>query len=112
MKFHYRRPLYQDQPPKEPLPPYAQASELWGDVYVRYPGSQQPISTHHAQGVRAVCGLRAIMADIVRTTYHSNRNLSLEQAMEYRQYFLAWFQGLPQPLTPYYIVFPPQLELQ
>jgi len=42
----------------------------------------------------------------------ANEEITLEDAIMHRSRLLTWYEGLPRPLTPYYIVLPAQLGIQ
>lgn len=116
MAFHYRRQTSQDMRPREPLPPYSDASAVFGDLHVRYPRSQTPLSCYHGEVARAAAEFRMVMVEIARRSFgpraENAGEIRLEDAVYYREILQAWYSNLPRPLTSYRIITPAQLGIQ
>lgn len=115
--FHFKRAPFRPRPPREPLPSYADAPAVWGELYVRYPRSPAPVSARHGEVARAIAELRARVCEITWRSFGAGAgagagDVALEDAMEYRESFLAWYNDLPQALTPHHAVLPAQLKVQ
>lgn len=102
-------------PPREPLPDYPEASEYFGEVWLRYPSAQSPVPAAHGYGVRAISELRIIMGQVALRFFSqagSSPPIALEEAFTFRERLVAWYYRLPARLSAQYIVQPSQLKIQ
>jgi hypothetical protein len=103
------------KPPQEALPPYSEASEYFGETWVRYPGGKIPLPSAYGETVRATCELRSIINTIALQS--SNREapsdkITWEEACAYRAMLQSWYHNLPQSISARCLIFPAHLKLQ
>ncbi|CCT69860.1 related to nitrate assimilation regulatory protein nirA [Fusarium fujikuroi IMI 58289] len=99
------------QPPQTPHP--AEFPFWYGDIQLRYPSSQEPVSTKYHQAFKAYLEFWTIFNDIGLFLFRpvQVRSLYLGQAVEFYVRLRSWFDGLPDDLYPGKIVLPFQLKL-
>lgn len=112
------------KPPDVPLPDPATNPEWYGQIWLKYPGDSKLHTTHFPYQFQAQCQVRVTMNDMWMERFGSSRQSSpeggttmlpstqLEQTTEFYARLKAWFDSLPDPLTPPRIVFPSQILLQ
>ncbi|KAK4662407.1 hypothetical protein QC763_0087920 [Podospora pseudopauciseta] len=112
-----------NKPPDVPLPDPATNPEWYGQICLKYPGDTKLHTTHFPYQFQAQCQVRVIMNDMWIERFGSSRQSSpeggttmlpstqLEQTNEFYARLKAWFDSLPDPLTPPRIVFPSQILL-
>ncbi|KAF5635626.1 nitrate assimilation regulatory nirA [Fusarium tjaetaba] len=100
-------------PPQTPYPDPAQCPFWYGDIWVRYPSSREPIATKYYQTFKAYLEFWTIFNDITSLLFRPAqiRSLYLGQAVEFYSRLRSWFNGLPDDLHPGKIVLPFQLRL-
>ncbi|KAF5246727.1 hypothetical protein FANTH_6797 [Fusarium anthophilum] len=100
-------------PPQTPCPDPAQCPFWYGDIWVRYPSSQEPIATKYYQTFKAYLDFWAIFNDIAGVLFSPTqvRAIYLSQAVEFYVRLRSWFNGLPDDMHPGKIVLPFQLKL-
>ncbi|KAF5988782.1 nitrate assimilation regulatory nirA [Fusarium coicis] len=105
-------PLLKD-PPQTSYPDPAQCPFWYGDIWVRYPSSREPIATKYWQTFKAYLEFWTIFNDIAIFLFRpvQIRSLYLGQAVEFYSRLRSWFDGLPDDLHPGKIVLPFQLRL-
>ncbi|PNP75248.1 hypothetical protein FNYG_11391 [Fusarium nygamai] len=105
-------PLLKD-PPQTSYPDPAQCPFWYGDIWVRYPSSREPIATKYYQTFKAYLEFWTIFNDIAIFLFRpvQIRSLYLGQAVEFYSRLRSWFDGLPDDLHPGKIVLPFQLKL-
>lgn len=111
------------KPPDVPLPDPATNPEWYGQIWLKYPGDSKLHTTHFPYQFQAQCQVRVTMNDMWMERFGSSRQSSpeggttmlpstqLEQTTEFYARLKAWFDSLPDPLTPPRIVFPSQILL-
>ncbi|KAF5723187.1 nitrate assimilation regulatory nirA [Fusarium mundagurra] len=105
-------PLLKD-PPQTSYPEPAQCPFWYGDIWVRYPSSREPITTKYYQTFKAYLEFWTVYNDIAKVLFHplQTRSLYLGQAVEFYARLRSWFNDLPDDLHPGKIVLPFQLKL-
>ncbi|KAG5817944.1 hypothetical protein H9Q74_004529 [Fusarium xylarioides] len=105
-------PLLKD-PPQISYPEPAQCPFWYGDIWVRYPSSREPIATKYYQTFKAYLEFWTLYNDIAKVLFSpfQTRALYLGQAVEFYVRLRSWFNGLPEDLHPGKIVLPFQLKL-
>jgi hypothetical protein len=108
------RPLL-DDPPKVPLPDPSRNPHWYGEFWLRYPTHQGvfPSNLGHLIYWRSKCNV--ILNSIsLKAFSHGNPgfNLSASELLEAYKCLTLWFNNLPRPLSPRYIVLPSHLKLQ
>ncbi|KAF5619448.1 nitrate assimilation regulatory nirA [Fusarium sp. NRRL 52700] len=101
------------EPPQTSYPDPAECPFWYGDIWVRYPSSQQPIATKYYETFKAYLEFWTIFNDISLHLYRPDqvRSLYLGQAVEFYTRLRSWFDGLPDDLHPGKIALPFQLKL-
>ncbi|KAF4497372.1 nitrate assimilation regulatory nirA [Fusarium agapanthi] len=100
-------------PPQTSYPNPAQCPFWYGDIWVRYPSSREPIATKYYQTFKAYLEFWTIFNDIAGVLFSpvQVRSLYLGQAVEFYARLRSWFDGLPDDMHPGKIVLPFQLKL-
>lgn len=109
----YEPPLI-TEPPQTSYPDPLEMPFWYSDLRVRYPSSQEVISTSNHQTFKAYLEFWAIFNDIASVSFPPgrDRSFSLSQAVDFYARSRSWFEGLPNDLQPGKIVLPCQLKLQ
>lgn len=113
--YHYfRLPLMRD-PPESTLPDPVEKPEWYGEGWVRYPLTPQPrLSTHHPLFFKAKTDLYLIVNEYSLLAYgrpNPQQPLAPRLVLWFYNRLVAWFTGLPEPLSPRRIVMPHQIML-
>ncbi|KAI9150215.1 Nitrogen assimilation transcription factor nirA [Paramyrothecium foliicola] len=115
LRFHFYRAPLLAVPPKEPLPDYKDARSSYGELYCKYPGSDDLVSFHHGCTTKAISEFRVIMNDISVRLFSDvplrRPPLSLEETLGFRSRFLDWYVNLPPPLSAQCAVLPSHLKI-
>ncbi|CAJ2511194.1 Uu.00g068190.m01.CDS01 [Anthostomella pinea] len=109
----FQQPLLQE-PPQYPLPDQHSATDHFGELFLRYPNSKEPIPMAHGLVFRAVSELRIIINDIARQAFKSARNLygvAYYEALMFRSKLTSWYTNLAEPLRCQNISLPCHLKL-
>ncbi|KAL5587801.1 hypothetical protein FOVSG1_012937 [Fusarium oxysporum f. sp. vasinfectum] len=108
----YEPPLI-TEPPQTSYPDPFEMPSWYSDLRVRYPSSQEVISTRNHQTFKAYLEFWAIFNDIASVSFPPgrDRSFSLSQAVDFYARSRSWFEGLPNDLQPGKIVLPCQLKL-
>ncbi|KAF5260990.1 hypothetical protein FOXYS1_8335 [Fusarium oxysporum] len=108
----YEPPLI-TEPPQTSYPDPLEMPFWYSDLRVRYPSSQEVISTSNHQTFKAYLEFWAIFNDIASVSFPPgrDRSFSLSQAVDFYARSRSWFEGLPNDLQPGKIVLPCQLKL-
>ncbi|KAG7429742.1 Nitrogen assimilation transcription factor nirA [Fusarium oxysporum f. sp. raphani] len=108
----YEPPLI-TEPPQTSYPDPLEMPFWYSDLRVRYPSSQEVISTRNHQTFKAYLEFWAIFNDIASVSFPPgrDRSYSLSQAVDFYARLRSWFEGLPNDLQPGKIVLPCQLKL-
>ncbi|KAH7228202.1 hypothetical protein BKA60DRAFT_591379 [Fusarium oxysporum] len=108
----YEPPLI-TEPPQTSYPDPLEMPFWYSDLRVRYPSSQEVISTRNHQTFKAYLEFWAIFNDIASVSFPPgrDRSFSLSQAVDFYARSRSWFEGLPNDLQPGKIVLPCQLKL-
>ncbi|KAI0142576.1 hypothetical protein F4776DRAFT_612622 [Hypoxylon sp. NC0597] len=112
--FHTFQPPIMKEPPTRPLPDLDEASEYFGEIWVKYPLGREPIPIHNGLVFRAICQLRVIMNEITILSFDHPRSFNrmpLNSAIEFRSRLLAWYEDLPEPLHARNAAIPSHLKL-
>ncbi|KAF4952540.1 hypothetical protein FGADI_6611 [Fusarium gaditjirri] len=113
MSSMFHEPPLVKEPPQTPYPDPAEFPFWYGDLWVRYPSSQEPTSTKYHQTFKAYLDFWTIFNEIGLVLFRpvQVRSLYLGQAVEFYARLRSWFDGLPDDLHPRNIVLPFQLKL-
>lgn len=82
---------------------------------MKYPLNQTIFPAHHGHLFKAKAELWSITNDIALQAFKysgSRQRLSIEQILGFYSRLTAWYNNLPEPLTPKRIVLPDQFKLQ
>lgn len=103
-----------EAPPLESSQTYDQAASAFGELYVRYPRVSGQYALHIGQTVLAGLQFSVILNEIAVQAAHAcnNRDFSVSEAARYYRLARSWFEGLPQPLSPFEMTFPHHIKLQ
>jgi hypothetical protein len=115
LSFYFFRPPFVEDPPQTPLPDPNTHSQWFGETFIQYPRDSNPTPTYLGHTLRARLALRTIMNDMSKELFKhlgGARKLPLDQLLKFKLRLEAWFNTLPEMLTPDAAVFPTQLELQ
>lgn len=99
------------KPPDWDLPDPLKEAQWYGEIWLKYPLSQNLSSTYFGHIFQARCRLRVIMNEFCQAAYSKDSALTLEKAGELHSQLQSWFIGLPKPLQPRTIVLPSHLQL-
>jgi hypothetical protein len=114
---HYymlKRPFISEMP-SVPLPSYDEASNMFGEFALQYPGL--PIATPRNLGRHrlALIKLRIIQHELLLKQHPSgetSRPLSFEEVVMFHDKLKTWCAELPECLEPDKIAFPGDMGLQ
>lgn len=102
-------------PPDIALPDPLVDPEWYGQIWIRYPLSPRPVSTHFGHLFKACAHIRVIMNDICLQYFGkpaSSFQVALDQALGFHSRLKDWQNALPGPLIPERIVYPSHFMLQ
>ncbi|KAH8194049.1 hypothetical protein TruAng_011779 [Truncatella angustata] len=111
---NFQVPLLIDPPPY-PLPPKEDAIDYFGEIFVQYPGSESRTPIFHGAMHLSICEFRVIMNQIgARLFEPTDRppSLSLDETYRARGILQAWYNSLPEELSPLNIAIPSHLLVQ
>ncbi|KAI7761274.1 hypothetical protein LZL87_002089 [Fusarium oxysporum] len=113
MSSMFHEPPLVKEPPQTSYPDPVKFPFWYGDLWIRYPSSQEPISTKYHQTFKAYLEFWTIFNEIALVLFRPGkiRSLYLSQAVEFYARLRSWFDGLPDDLHPRKIVLPFQLKL-
>ncbi|KAH7169062.1 hypothetical protein DER46DRAFT_624358 [Fusarium sp. MPI-SDFR-AT-0072] len=113
MSSMFHEPPLVKEPPQTSYPDPVKFPFWYGDLWIRYPSSQEPISTKYHQTFKAYLEFWTIFNEIALVLFRPGkiRSLYLGQAVEFYARLRSWFDGLPDDLHPRKIVLPFQLKL-
>lgn len=97
-----------------PLPDPLEKAHWYGEFWIRYPLSQEPVATKNGHLFKARSEFAILINDISANLFggsgnedtlniHLNENIAK---------LMEWYDGLPTSLQPSHIVFPAQFKLQ
>lgn len=102
-------------PPDIPLPDPQEDPDWYGQIWIKYPLIEKPVSVHFGHVFKAMSDIRVIMNDICIRCFRKpkeSRNITLHHVLEFHRRLKEWEENLPEPLAPERIVFPSQFILQ
>ena len=113
----FSRSPYSKQPPEASLPSPAENPAWYGELYLKYPVSQQLYPVKFGEIFKAKAEFRVILNELgLRLFAHQNAaaddRLSNRDASEFCSRFKRWYQALPESLSPRKVVLPGHLTLQ
>lgn len=100
------------EPPDWHIPDPERSPEWYGEVWLRYPLSNHLLPSHFGKVLHAKIHFRFIMNEASQIAYSSTAKMTLGKANELLFRLRSWFDTLPGPLQPKYIVLPTHLQLQ
>ncbi|KAI1417867.1 hypothetical protein F5Y13DRAFT_32660 [Hypoxylon sp. FL1857] len=112
--FHTFQPPIIKDPPSRPPPDLDDISPHFGDIWVKYPLSREPIRIYNGLVFRAICKFRVIMNEISGISFNQPRSFNrmpLSAAINFRSRLLAWYADLPEPLQARHAAIPSHLKL-
>ncbi|KAK0730418.1 hypothetical protein B0H67DRAFT_32036 [Lasiosphaeris hirsuta] len=115
MCYHYFRLPPMRDPPESTLPDPAEEPEWYGEGFVRYPLTPEPrLPTYHPLFFKAKTDLYLIVNEYSLFAYgrhNPQQPLAPRRVLWFYNRLVAWFKGLPEPLSPRRIVMPHQIML-
>ncbi|KAI1135321.1 hypothetical protein F5Y05DRAFT_421511 [Hypoxylon sp. FL0543] len=112
--FHTFQPPVIKDPPTRPLLEIEDVSAYFGEIWVKYPLSREPVRIYNGLLFRAICQFRVIMNEITIQSFMRPRSfhrMSLGAAIDFRARLLAWYEDLPEPLQARNAAIPAHLKL-
>ncbi|KAK8094150.1 hypothetical protein PG997_000835 [Apiospora hydei] len=112
--YHNFRPPLVDEPPTCPLPNPDAEPDYYGDVRVKFPGSDTATSISNGAVFRAISEFREIMNEVAQKSFkepQSSSYITLNDAYGAYGKLQTWYQRLPEALTPDRIALPSHLKL-
>ncbi|KAA8632821.1 hypothetical protein SMACR_02850 [Sordaria macrospora] len=112
--YHYFRAPIMRHPPQVPLPDPIENPQWYGEIWVKYPGSQSRFPTHLGFMFKAKAQLWTIMNDLSLLSFRDGGlplKMSSSQVLEFYNRLVNWLHQLPEPLSPRKIVTPHQMKL-
>ncbi|KAK9426263.1 hypothetical protein SUNI508_02704 [Seiridium unicorne] len=99
-------------PPSHDLPDPDLDASIYGEVYIKYPGSEQQLRMNHGHVFRAVSEFRSIL-NAVASEAHSGGGKKLPSARVhyYWRSIANWYERLPTCLTSKNIALPSHLKV-
>src|ERR1700743_1060428 len=104
-------PLLKD-PPSWPLPDPLKEAEWYGEIWVKYPLSNHILPSYFGQVFKARSQFRVIMNEACQAAYLKDAGMTLSKATDFLSRLQGWYDRLPSPLQPRFIVLPGHLQLQ
>ncbi|KAF4997868.1 hypothetical protein FGRMN_3569 [Fusarium graminum] len=101
-------------PPEIALPSTDEASNCYGDFWLRYPSQETPVSVGYGNTFRAMADFRAIINDLAITFFgHVRRDpgATINRIRTFCTQLDGWYRDLPVELKSRNICFPWQLKL-
>ncbi|KAH8198531.1 hypothetical protein TruAng_007310 [Truncatella angustata] len=110
--YHMFQPPLLNEPPNHDLPGVLQDTAFFGNIHVKYPGSEHKVDISHGHVFRAMSGFRIIMNAVALELYGSGQNgLSLDRLDHFWQAIKDWYRSLPACLEADKIALPNHLKL-
>lgn len=109
----FRTPLLKE-PPEWALSDPSTDASWYGETWVKYPLSEELLSTNHSHVFYSIAQFRVILNEIANQSFGhsgSRKGLSLEETYKYSLRLEEWFQNLAEPLSAKNVVLPSQLKL-
>ena len=100
------------EPPEWRLPDPVREPQWYGEVWVRYPLSNNPLPMRIGQTFEARSRFRIIMNKACQVAFSKDSEISLTQANSFLSQLKSWFTSLPPALSPKHIALPGHLQLQ
>lgn len=110
--FSFMIPPVLEKLPADPLPEPEQDPSFYGEIWLRYGGSQTLTEMHFGHLFKAKCEFRIIMQRFCSTAFAKGVEVELDHAYELYSQLKYWYNSLPAPLQPRRIVLPCHLQLQ
>lgn len=104
-------PLLRD-PPEWPLADPVSEAGWYGEVWIKYPGSDHLYPSYFAQVFETRSRFRIIMNESCQTAFSQNSVMNLDRAYPLLERLRGWYDALPTPLRPHSIVLPGHLQIQ
>ncbi|PVH95428.1 putative C6 transcription factor [Periconia macrospinosa] len=98
-------------PPQWDLPDPLNEPDWYGEVWVKYPLSGRLVPLSFGQVIKGRSEFRVIMNEACQVAYKKDSTMTLSKANELLSRLRSWYNGLPEVLTPRFIVFPGHLQL-
>ncbi|KAI2777167.1 hypothetical protein F4815DRAFT_495498 [Daldinia loculata] len=112
--FHTFQPPLVKDPPNRPLPDIDDTSAFYGEIWVKYPLSRDPVPVFNGLVFRAISQFRVIMNEITALSFSHPRDfnrMSLNAAIEFRARLATWYENLPKPLQAQDAAMPSHLKI-
>ncbi|KAK8129870.1 hypothetical protein PG999_002250 [Apiospora kogelbergensis] len=112
--YHNFRPPLVSEAPTCPLPDPDVEPDYYGDVRIKFPGSDSATSISNGAVFKAVSKFRKIMNEVAQKSFkepQSSTYITLSDAYEAYEKLQTWYQQLPDVLTPDRIALPSHLKL-
>ncbi|KAH8650147.1 hypothetical protein BX600DRAFT_554549 [Xylariales sp. PMI_506] len=115
--YYFARPSLISHPPPFALPDPDKEPSWYGNILLKYPSSDEPVSTHFGHVFKVTCELRIILNDLSQALFPRNEipPSRCEPRLDTISNFLArlntWFHNLCEPLEPKNIVLPCQITI-
>jgi hypothetical protein len=100
------------EPPSDALPDPSSSARWYGEIWVKYPGTQHLHPSHFSYLFKAKAELRMIMGKFCTLAYSKDIMVAPETAYDLYSQLNSWSANLPGPLQARNIVFPAHLQLQ
>ncbi|OTB00138.1 hypothetical protein M426DRAFT_324544 [Hypoxylon sp. CI-4A] len=112
-RFYFTLPPLIPDPPAYPLPDPQVDPEFYGEVRIRYPGSQNVYPIHLGHIIKANFELRKLMNDMASELFEEGKppRVTVEKTLECKSRMDNWLANLPEPLTPTKAVFPDHFKM-
>lgn len=102
-------------PPQHNLPTVDKANTYFGEIFIRYPGSESPVSICRHMMFHCLCEFRIIMNRVGSQLFDTTDKpcgLSLENTYDAHDALHSWYLRIPEAFTPPNIALPGHLMLQ
>ncbi|KAK7980988.1 hypothetical protein PG989_013445 [Apiospora arundinis] len=112
--FNWQAPPMVDEAPTCPLPNPEVEPDYYGDVRVKFPGSDSATSISNGAVFKAISKFRKIMNEVSQKSFkepQSSTYITLNDAYDAYDKLQTWYQRLPEALTPDRIALPSHLKL-
>lgn len=100
------------QPPDWPLPDPLEDARWYGEIWLKYPLTNNLAPSYFGQVFRARSQFRVIMNEFCQVAFSKGSKTTLGKANELYARLTSWYDGLRGPLLPKTIVLPGHLQLQ
>ncbi|KAI2465995.1 hypothetical protein F4781DRAFT_445511 [Annulohypoxylon bovei var. microspora] len=112
-RFYFARPPLLEKAPAYPLPDPMADPKWYGEIWIRYPLSQNLYPTNLNCTIKSNFELRKLMNEMAFELFEDDGppKMTTEKALECKSRLDNWFSNLPEPLMPTKVVLPDHIKI-